>query len=99
MGSVGFLACLPVALHLLHLLAKREGAHVSPDFLDVVQALLLRAALADVVPAQGVLTVGRPDRVLLFVIHDHLVDRGVFFFVPTHRSLSFLRWFPAGRTW
>src|SRR5690606_10708361 len=47
----------------------------------------LGSALADVPPARRVLPVGRPDRVLLFVIHDDLVDSRIVLFVPSHASL------------
>src|SRR5258708_16578550 len=76
------LAGLALALHLFHLLAQRQRPHVGPDFLDVGQALVLRAALADVVPAERVLAVRGPDRVLLFVVDDDLVDRVVFALFP-----------------
>src|SRR5260370_42595661 len=79
---VGPLAALALALHLFHLLAQRQRPHVGPDFLDVGQALVLRAALADVVPAERVLAVRGPDRVLLFVVDDDLVDRVVFALFP-----------------
>src|ERR1700680_286430 len=85
------LAGLALALHLFHLLAQRQRSHVGPDFLDVGQALVLLAALADVVPAERILAMRGPYRVLLFVVDDHLVDRVVFAIFPVaHDPISLL---------
>src|SRR2546421_10396833 len=73
----------------LHLLPQAQGAHVRPNFLDVGKALGLGAGLARVAPAEWVLAVGGPDRVLLLVVDDHLVDGRVFSLVLTH-AVSFL---------
>lgn len=35
----------------IHLLAQRQRTHVCPHFLDVLQAFLLRTALAGILPA------------------------------------------------
>jgi hypothetical protein len=48
------------------------------------QALCLRALLSCVPPAKGAFPVSGPYRVLLFVIHDDLVDRLVFFVMFIH---------------
>jgi hypothetical protein len=40
--------------------------------------------LARIAPAERILTVRRPDRILLFVIHDHAIDRLVV--VILHRA-------------
>src|SRR5262249_14416789 len=48
--------------------SQAAGPHVGPDTLDVIEALLLRTALAGVVPSRRVLTIRRPDRVLLLVV-------------------------------
>src|SRR4051794_23179812 len=71
---------------LLHFLAQAERTHVGPDFMDVGEALRLRTRFAGVVPAEWKLAAGRPDRVLLFMIHDHSVDGGVFPFIIGHRG-------------
>ena len=42
-----------------HLLPQAQRTHVSPDLLDVGEALGLRARLAGVAPAERVLAVGR----------------------------------------
>src|SRR5262249_43752785 len=66
--------------------AQAQRTHVGPDFLDVLQALRLEPALADVVPAERIVAMRRPDRILLLVIHDHFVDRVVFLLVVVHGS-------------
>src|SRR5438105_15696104 len=68
----------------LHLLPQAQGAHVRPNFLDVGEALGLRACLPRVPPAERVLAVSRPDGVLLLVVHNNLVDGRVFSLVLTH---------------
>src|SRR5262249_41506125 len=68
----------------LHFLAETQRSHVSPNLFDVGKALLLRTGLAYVSPAQRVFFVSRPDRVLLFVIHDHFVHSGIFSFICAH---------------
>jgi hypothetical protein len=50
----------------------------------VSQTLLLRSTLTGVVPAERILAVGGPDRVLLFVIDYYLVNGVVFPFI-VHR--------------
>src|SRR5271166_2873692 len=70
---------LPQTL-LLHLLPQAERTHIRPHFFDVSQALFLGAALACVVPAQGVFPVRRPDRILLFVIYYDFVHGMIFWF-------------------
>ena len=58
--------------------AEAEGAQIRPDFVDVGEALGFAAAFAGLAPAGGELTIYRPERVLLFVVHDHPVDDVVF---------------------
>src|SRR5688572_26457581 len=65
----------------VHLLAEAERTHVRPHFLDVGQALRLGAALGNLGPPEGQLTVDRPDRILLFVILHHAVRGRVFAFL------------------
>ncbi len=60
-------------LSLLHLLAKTQRTHVRPDFLHVIQALLLRAYFSGVFPTRGNFPITRPDGILFFVIHNHPV--------------------------
>src|SRR5262249_33830720 len=73
-----------VPLRVFHPLPEAERAHVGPHFLDISKALVFGAGLSGGVPAEGVLAVCRPDRVLLFVVHDNLVDRRVFAVFRTH---------------
>src|SRR6185295_12253188 len=72
-----------------HLLAETERTHVGPHLLDVIQAFLFRPALAGGRPAGRSLLARRPDRVLLFVIHDDLVGHAVVVF-PRHVSVPLL---------
>src|SRR4051812_22147695 len=74
---------------LFHLLAQTQRAHVSPDLFDVCEAFGLRARLARIVPPERILAVGGPNRILLFVIDDDLVDGCVFSLIQTHRISSF----------
>src|ERR1044071_3357709 len=69
------LSRLSVAMGLLRRerLAEAQRPHVGPHLLDVRQALLLRADRPRVDPAGGVVALGGPDRVLLFVVPDDLV--------------------------
>src|SRR4051794_15708635 len=69
---------------LFHLLAQTQRPHVRPNLFDVREALRFRARLARIVPTKRVLTIGRPDRILLFVVHHNFVDGSVFSFVATH---------------
>src|SRR5438093_6778623 len=63
---------------LIHFFPEAQRPHVRPDFLDVGQALRLRAAFASIPPTQRILPVRRPDRVLLFMIHNDLINRIIF---------------------
>src|SRR5215207_5592559 len=72
---------------LFHALSQAERSHIRPDFLDVGEALGLRAGLAGVVPAERVLAVGGPDRILLLVVDHDLVDGVVFPLVLIHVAL------------
>ena len=72
---------LPSQCLFLHPLPKTERPHVRPDLFDVSQTFGLRPALPRVLPAERVLAIRRPDRVLLFVVDDHFVNRRVFSFV------------------
>src|SRR5580704_5773129 len=87
-GSV--LACrFGVALKAL---SKTQRTHVGPHFTDVGEALLFRATLADLLPAERHFLGIRPDRVLLFVIQDHIEYRVLV--VPDHLRLRI----PAAKT-
>src|SRR6201995_2220445 len=46
--------------------------HVGPDLLDVGEAIGLDAGPPDGAPARGQRALRRPDRILLFVVHDDL---------------------------
>src|SRR6516164_8392880 len=69
---------------LFHLLSEAQRTHINPYRLDVVQAFLLETAFAHILPAEGIVTVSWPDRVLLFVIDHDFVDRGIFLVVSLH---------------
>src|SRR5262245_7822105 len=58
------------ALLLLHFPPQTQRTHVRPDLFDVLEAFGLRAGLPRVPPAGRDLAVDRPDRVLLFIVHD-----------------------------
>src|SRR5256885_3788737 len=64
-----------VSCGLGHAPAQARRPHVGPDLLHVRQTLLARAGRPFVAPTGRVLPVGRPDRVLLLVVQDHLVRR------------------------
>jgi len=50
-----------------------DQAAIRSDFLDDIrQTLGFRTGLSDFSPAKWRLTIGEPDRVLLFVINNHL---------------------------
>lgn len=71
----------------LHLLTEAEGAHVGPDLFDVVEALLLAALRADVLPTGGQLAIREPNRLLFLVIDDHQISTIVLVFRPAHCHL------------
>src|SRR6266404_5566330 len=54
-------------------LPQRDRPHVSPHFFYVSQALRLGPAFPSILPANRVFSISRPNRVLLFVIHDDFV--------------------------
>ena len=58
-----------------HLPSLAERPHIGPNFLDVVETLLLIGLLSDDRPAIRDLSVRAPDRVLFFVVHDNVVER------------------------
>jgi hypothetical protein len=65
-------------LAFVHLLAKAEGAHISPHLADELQTLGLASGFASVPPAEWKRSVGGPDRILLFMIYYCHVNRFVF---------------------
>src|SRR4026208_1394753 len=68
----------------VHLFSEAEWAHIGPDLLDVSETFGLGATLSLIVPARCVLSVCRPDRILIFMIDDNSVDCFVFLFVSIH---------------
>jgi len=58
-----------------------------PNLLDIFQDLLFRTGFARVVPTRWNLAVSRPDRILLFIVHDNSID---VFSVFTHFDLLFV---------
>jgi hypothetical protein len=83
---VGWLTLEAVGLlfPFLHVIPERERPHVSPHFFDVSQAFRLGPALPTVVPANRVISLNRPNRVLPFMIHKDLVVCIVFTVVHIH---------------
>ena len=77
-------------LHLLHLFPEAQRPHVSPNLFDIGEALVLFPVFACITPAKSILALGRPNRILLFMVDDDLVDRRVFSFVSTHFRLKIL---------
>src|SRR6476646_6811129 len=80
----------------LHFLSQAEWTHVCPNFLDVSQALFFCAALACILPAQRIFPMGRPDRVLLFMVKHNFVDCLIFLFVSHYGFSLWIRlclWF------
>jgi len=55
-------------------LAQAEGAHVGPDFFDVVETFLFGADFLIGAPAPGDFFVFGPDRVAFFVADDDSVE-------------------------
>src|SRR6185437_345617 len=55
----------------LHPLSQAKRTHICPYLINVTQAFLLRAALAFISPPKRIFSVSRPDRILLFMIHNH----------------------------
>src|ERR1700730_7438795 len=72
----------------VHLLSQTERPPVCQIFLDVGEALFFGSAFAGIVPAERVLSIGRPDGILLFVVDDYVVDCRVFSFVAIHTRLT-----------
>src|SRR5262245_1224437 len=69
---------------LLHLFSQTQRSHIGPHFFDVCQAFRFQSTLANVLPTERILSVRRPDGVLLFVIHHHFIDGGVLLLVSVH---------------
>src|SRR5215475_142816 len=60
---------------LFHLFPKTQRSHVGPDFFDIGQAVRLGTDFSHVLPTQRIFPFGRPDRVLLLVVHNNLINR------------------------
>src|SRR5262249_17720550 len=63
---------------LLHLFPEAQRPHIGPDFFDISQALFFGSRLAGIVPSQGIFFMRRPNRILLFVIKNYLINCLVF---------------------
>ena len=48
--------------------------HVGPDFRDMSQTFGLRAALIRFPPSQRILSIGKPNRILLFLVQNDFVE-------------------------
>jgi hypothetical protein len=80
-------------VHLLHLFSQAQRSHIGPDFFDIGQTLRFRPRLARISPAQRILSIRRPDGVLLLVVHHHLIYSRVLAFVVLSHVL-----YEGGRT-
>ena len=63
-----------------HLFSKTERSHISPHLFYVSQAFGFCAHLADIAPAEWVLLMLRPYRVLFVVVYYDSVDCRIFIF-------------------
>jgi hypothetical protein len=72
----------------VHLLAKAERTHISPNLADELQTLRLTSGFASVSPAEGEWSVGGPDGILLFMVYYCHIDRFVFTIVHCVISLT-----------
>src|SRR5919199_439245 len=68
----------------LHLLSEAERPQIGPYRLDVGQTFRFGPTLACIRPSERVAALGRPDRILLFVVYDDFVDRRIFAVVTLH---------------
>ena len=74
----------------VHVAPQTEGPHVRPDFIDVFQTLRFFARFASHPPALRDFPAVKPDRVLLLVIDDHVVNTQVLVIVErSHHHLEF----------
>src|SRR5262245_41255447 len=64
-----------------HFLSQAKRSHVGPDFFNIGQTFRLVTGFSNFSPAQRILTIDWPDRILLFMIHDNLINSVVFFLV------------------
>src|SRR5689334_12149556 len=69
-----------ILAHFSHALTQAQGPHVAPRFFDVFETGGFSAGFAGIPPAEWILTVSRPDGILIFVIYNGLIDRRVFCF-------------------
>src|SRR5262245_41701693 len=72
----GFLRTLLCCL--FHLDSQAERTHIRPYFFDIRQTLRLLAALSHLLPAERGFLILRPYRVLLFMVYDDFINRGIF---------------------
>src|SRR3972149_1362576 len=64
--------------------AKAERSHARPDLTDVLEAFRLRSHSSCVPPTSRGVAVRKPDRVLIFVVHDNLVGHFISAIVFRH---------------
>jgi len=78
-------------LRCFHLLAQAQWPHVSPYFLNESQAFGFRSTFPGSEPAERIISMVGPDRILLFMVDDNFVDGSVFLIMAIHVALSLLR--------
>jgi len=63
---------------LLHFHPQAQRAHISPNLANVFQTLSLCSRFTCIFPSERQFTMGRPNRILLFMIHNRFVNGFVF---------------------
>src|SRR6185369_787482 len=66
------------------MLAQAQRSHVSPDLFDVLQTFGLHTGFTGVKPTECILAIGRPNRVLLFVVEHNFIDCLIFCVISVH---------------
>ena len=63
---------------LFHFDTQAQRTHISPDLANVFQTLSFCSRFACISPSERQFTMGRPDRILFFMIHNRFVNCLVF---------------------
>jgi|SRR5579864_4291042 len=79
---------LPGLRSLFHFFPQAQWAHISPDLANIFQTFSLCPRFAGILPSERQFTMGWPDRILFFMIHNRFVN--CFVFAVVHC------WFPLG---
>src|SRR5205085_6202021 len=75
---------------LFHFFSQAQWSHVSPDLFNIIKTFGFCSPLARVSPSKGVIPLGWPDRVLLLMVDDDLIDGHILFLVPIHSAFLYL---------